>query len=252
MPEVFMTTKRTGICVLCAVLSATCLLTSCKQITSDGSGVTIDMEGPQSPGGDGFAPNGSPDQDMDTIGDWEVPEEIAATEEDRLIFDSAVAEHPDKKYELLASVATRSNKGLDHCYLCRTQGTYKLVCVNESYQDAITYTGDSDLEWPGKGSSDAPGSWSAAESTSVTDGIISVIDKVNGSAEELYTPVIYLGSQTVNGTNHAVICLAEPRDPVSPAINYKLRLVNVYEGADGSVSINEIKDLDMNLYFPAT
>jgi len=248
----FMISKRIGIYVVCFIMAPLCLLSSCTQITSDGSGTSIDIHGVQPPQDYQGIPGNESDPAMDQIGEWETAEETDVTSDLKKIYDSAVTEHPDKKYSIVSYLASRSNKGLDHCFLCNDRGAYKLVCINESYQDEITYIGEAVLDWPGKDANNAPGSWSSSDDSKITDSIRSVIDKVNGSSDEIYTPVIYLGSQTVNGINHAVLCLAEPREPDSPAFDYKLRILNVYEGADGTVQMNEAKDLDIDLYFPAT
>jgi hypothetical protein len=60
-----------------------------------------------------------------------------------------------------------------------------------------------------------------------------------------YKPVLYLGSQLVNGINHAVLCTARPavKDPVT-----KLAVVYLHEAlGTGAFELLSVKTLDLGI-----
>lgn len=61
----------------------------------------------------------------------------------------------------------------------------------------------------------------------------------------IYTPIAYLGSQVVAGTNYAYLCKTEltTADPVT-----MLSLVTVYSDLDGNASIRDICDVNITDY----
>ncbi len=91
---------------------------------------------------------------------------------------------------------------------------------------------------------DAPlaGGWAAAADPTVTPELKAVFDK---ATEDLvgvdYSPVAYLGSQVVAGTNHAFLCQARA---VVPEAVPCWKIVFVYEALDGSCQILSIADFD--------
>ena len=87
------------------------------------------------------------------------------------------------------------------------------------------------------------GGWSAAESPEITAEVQELLDR---AAEGLlgvdYTPVAYLGSQLVAGTNHCVLCQAKA---VYPGAEPYYALVYIYEDLDGGVEVLDIQTLDI-------
>ncbi|MBR6029732.1 MAG: hypothetical protein IKP40_11680 [Clostridia bacterium] len=91
---------------------------------------------------------------------------------------------------------------------------------------------------------DAPlaGGWTPAESAEVTEELRAVFDKgMEGLMGVSYTPVAYLGSQIVAGTNHCFLCQATV---VYPGAAPDWKLVYLYEDFSGSVTILTIADFD--------
>ena len=82
------------------------------------------------------------------------------------------------------------------------------------------------------------GGWSIADSPAVPD---EVKELVNKAAEKMdgavYTPVAYVASQVVAGTNHLVLCTVEPLVPDSKAT---YALVTVYEDLQGNAEITDV------------
>ena len=86
------------------------------------------------------------------------------------------------------------------------------------------------------------GGWQAAEDSAVTEELQSVFDKgMEGLVGVGYTPVAYLGSQVVAGTNHAFLCRAVT---VVPDAVPRWTVVYLYEDLQGNVSLMNIADFD--------
>ena len=86
------------------------------------------------------------------------------------------------------------------------------------------------------------GGWQAAEDSAVTEELQAVFDKgMEGLVGVGYTPVAYLGSQVVAGTNHAFLCRAVT---VVPDAVPRWTVVFLYEDLQGNVSLMNIADFD--------
>ncbi|MBR6331885.1 MAG: hypothetical protein IKR78_01995 [Dehalococcoidales bacterium] len=60
-----------------------------------------------------------------------------------------------------------------------------------------------------------------------------------------YTPVAYLASQVVAGTNHRVLCSVSP---VVPNANATYALVTIYEDLQGNASLLEVRNSEAAAY----
>lgn len=86
----------------------------------------------------------------------------------------------------------------------------------------------------------ASGGWSRAESPVVPDEVKSLLEKAaEGMLGADYTPVAYIGSQVVSGTNHAVLCKIAPAVPDASAT---YSIVILYEDLEGNVEITDVLD----------
>lgn len=82
------------------------------------------------------------------------------------------------------------------------------------------------------------GGWSRAESPVITDDVKALLEKAAAQLTGVvYTPVAYVGSQVVAGTNHLVLCKAEP---VVPDAAQTYALLTIYEDLQGKAEITEI------------
>ena len=84
------------------------------------------------------------------------------------------------------------------------------------------------------------GGWTKPDSMEVTDEIKDLVAK---ATEKLlgatYTPVAFLGSQLVSGTNYRVLCKITP---VTPNATAHYAVVVIYKNLEGAVEITSILD----------
>ena len=79
------------------------------------------------------------------------------------------------------------------------------------------------------------GGWTPAADPTITDEVKALLDKgMEGLVGVNYTPVAYLGSQVVSGTNHAILCQATV---VYPGATPYFVIVYLYEDLQGNVSL---------------
>lgn len=92
------------------------------------------------------------------------------------------------------------------------------------------------------------GGWSRVDSPVITDDIKAVVEKaVEKLTGVVYTPVVYVGSQVVAGTNHLVLCKAEP---VVPDAVQTYSLLTIYEDLQDNAEITEILACDAEAGIP--
>ena len=111
----------------------------------------------------------------------------------------------------------------------------------------LTVTVLASQEASGEPSSEEPakmtGGWSATESPEITEDVQALFDKaMNGLLGVNYTPVAYLGTQLVAGTNHCILCQASV---VYPGAEPYYVLVYIYEDLSGNAEILDIETLDV-------
>ena len=237
-----------ALAICMTVLAGACLTASCKKISSDGTSL------PSIPGAE-TDPTGQPGgDDMYATGEWEITEDPTVTGELKTVYDSSTAGTAAKDYEILAYLGCRSRMGLDYCFLCLDpEGTYKLVDVYENINSVYEFVGEAELQWPGTASASMIGSWKLSEDPGIRDYILDLTGQVSVEApDRIYSAVTYLGSQFVSGRKHAVLCITEPKNPPSPAIEYDLYLITIFEGTEGKPELFESNIVDISSYFPAT
>ena len=106
----------------------------------------------------------------------------------------------------------------------KNQTEKEKTSANESAQDEIV------------------GGWSKAESPVITDDFKKVFEKATETLTGVeYTPVAYLASQVVAGTNHKVLCKAEV---VNPNASPTYAILTIYEDLEGNAEITEIINSD--------
>ena len=87
------------------------------------------------------------------------------------------------------------------------------------------------------------GGWTPSADPAVTEDLQAVFDKgLEGLVGVRYTPVAYLGSQVVAGTNQAFLCQATV---VYPGAEPYYTIVYLYEDLQGNVTILNIAELDV-------
>ena len=82
------------------------------------------------------------------------------------------------------------------------------------------------------------GGWTRTGSPVITDDLKKAFEKAVSELDGVdYTPVAYLASQVVAGTNHCVLCKAAP---VVPDAETTYSIVYIYEDLEGNAEITEI------------
>ena len=90
------------------------------------------------------------------------------------------------------------------------------------------------------------GGWAAADDPTVTQERSELFEKALGGMVGVdYTPVAYLGSQVVAGTNHCFLCLSRV---VIPDAIPKFVLVFIYEDLQGKTEIMNFADFDFGSF----
>lgn len=91
------------------------------------------------------------------------------------------------------------------------------------------------------------GGWAVAEDPTITDDLNNKLWQAldsyqTGTITVAYTPVAYLGSQVVAGTNYAILCRSQE-------INQQptLVIIYLYEDLEGNVSVLSIADLALGV-----
>ncbi len=84
------------------------------------------------------------------------------------------------------------------------------------------------------------GGWTKAEDPVVTDEIKALVEKATGGMTgAAYSPVAYIGSQVVSGTNHAILCKCTP---VTPDAVPTYAIVVIYEDLEGNAEVTEVQN----------
>ena len=87
------------------------------------------------------------------------------------------------------------------------------------------------------------GGWTPSADPAVTEELMELFEKgTEGLLGVGYTPIAYLGSQIVAGTNHAFLCQALT---VYPGAEPTYAMVYLYEDLSGNVSVLSIGDFDI-------
>lgn len=87
------------------------------------------------------------------------------------------------------------------------------------------------------------GGWTPSADPAVTDEIKAIVDQaLEGLVGVNYTPVAFLGSQVVAGTNYAVLCQATV---VVPDAVPSYVIIYIYRDLEGNASILNIADFDI-------
>ncbi len=92
------------------------------------------------------------------------------------------------------------------------------------------------------------GGWAKAENPEITDEIKELFKKATEGMTGLsYTPVVYVASQIVAGTNHCILCKTAA---VVPNPEPKYSLVYIYEDLNGGAEITNVVDTGVDANYP--
>ena len=90
------------------------------------------------------------------------------------------------------------------------------------------------------------GGWTEADSKELTKERLEVFDKAVEKEDGVhYTPIAYLASQVVAGTNHSFLCKATD---VTEDAEESYMIVNIYEDLEGNAEILDVENADPDKY----
>ena len=90
------------------------------------------------------------------------------------------------------------------------------------------------------------GGWQRPASPAVPDEVKALLDKALEQMDgAVYTPVAYLGSQVVAGTNYLVLCTGTP---TTGDAAQQLYLATVYADLQGGAQITDVRGFDLLAY----
>ena len=105
-------------------------------------------------------------------------------------------------------------------------------------EDPNTWGPDENVEIEEPEAEVALGGWNIVESPVITDDVKALFDKASENlVGASYTPVAYISSQVVAGTNHAILCKTAT---TSPGANETYAIVYLYENLEGNVEITDV------------
>ena len=188
------------------------------------------------------------------LGMWVASESTEITPEIKGYFDEAIGEVDGYFYEPVACLGTMVFGGTNYCLVCQpnviaanAMNSLVITYIKVDISGKASFLKDERLVLPGTENADdnMVGSWAYAESTEITPEIEAVMAKATETITgETYEPVVYVGSQVVAGTNHAILCKATPSTsgldtPASYVLLY------IYEDLEGNCSITETEAIQM-------
>ena len=177
---------------------------------------------------------------------------LSANKKAKTAFDKATETLTGMEYEPIAVLGTQVVAGTNYCILCRGRATVpdavptvELVYIYEDLQGDAELTGSRTLI----GSEVLDGGWSANTGDIDLDKNADV-KKAFGKATEALTgaelePVAYLGSQTVAGTNHLILCRSTA---TVPGAEPEFVLAVVYADLNGGAEISSIEEVVFGQY----
>lgn len=218
-----------------------------------------------------YEPVSSPEQEDSgvVLGGWELFAQDAAPlpEEVQAAFDKACESITGAELIPVAYGWQQVVAGTNYMMLCRQNpSTEELVDGAGEYQMVVAYAdleGNAEFrsmtdffiedytntEGPDPASEQLAGGWAIPEDytkVAMPAEAQAAFDKaMEGFVGNDLTPMALLGTQTVSGTNYAILCHSSlvTQEPVT-----SLQLVTVYEDLDGNASITNICTLDPAAY----
>ena len=193
----------------------------------------------------------------DLTGGWEIVADPAAVElpaDAKKAFDAYVKDFGEGIIPM-GYIARKNQDGMHYMILCKDTEADELQTIvlsgNSDEDDSIIYSLYLDEYTEGKGAEikteRAADDWEVPEDFTkgtLPDKVKAPYDKaVEKLAANNMTPVAYLGSQLVSGTNYAILVRSETTAEKSVAV---LQIVIVYEDLEGNAEITNTYTLDLS------
>ena len=185
-------------------------------------------------------------------GGWEVEDKVdnLVPDDAEKVMEKAAESYSEGTLEPIALLATQIVSGTNYAYLCKDgDGNLSIAFVYEDLSGNTEVTSVAEfnlwdlIEMESTDDEELAGGWTAcadnkaadipSEVQSAFDDAISVIDDVE------YTPIAYLGSQVVAGSNYAVLCQSKEGDKNGIGVAF------VYAGVDGTNELLNIYNISV-------
>ena len=196
-------------------------------------------------------------------GGWTINEEGSADlpAEVKKAFDSVTSELMGTDLEPVAYVGSQVVAGMNYMVLCRATTVtenpvtnYQMLIMYADLEGKASLTTLTDFDvtkyTEGEGTLSKEmlsGGWFVPEDacgSDIPDEVSAAFDKAASQVDWIWskvTPLTYLGSQVVAGTNYALLCKAEAPDD-APA---NIVVITVYEDLEGNAEITNTCGLDL-------
>lgn len=168
-------------------------------------------------------------------------------------FEKAASNLDGYDYELVAYLGSQVVAGTNYSYLVKgtpvtpdAQSEYMILVVYEDLEGNASVTETKGL-LDVSADEDADGGWSYNQGAVSLDNNADVKKAFDKAMEKIdgadYDPIAYIGSQTVSGTNYAVLCSVTP---VTPDAERSFCLVTIYEDLEGNAEMTDAADVDLS------
>ena len=181
------------------------------------------------------------------VGGYEKPDSPVITDDIRQICEKGFADLEGASYEPVALIGTQVVAGTNYCILFRTapvvpdaKETYALGYLYEDLKGNVEVTDivSSSVETNIVSDEEIIGGWMQPESPEMTDEVNEAFTKVAKDLEGAsYTPLAYLSSQVVAGTNYCIFC--EKQDSSADAEKQYV-FVYIYEDLNGNAEMTDV------------
>ena len=213
-----------------------CAMTACKttnETTAESTEMIIDSE---------------PDLG-DLVGGWQIPEDMAVTEEAKSAFESVASELG--QYQAIKLLATQVVAGTNYCILAQSTAmgqmgpdNYRIAYVNVDPSGKASLLRNDEILLGGVRVEDLEGGWSKTVQYDMDGEQKAAFDKgTEALAGATYEVVACVGEQAVAGTNYAFLCKATASVPNGSSY---FVLVYVYADLQGNSEITETIEIELN------
>ena len=121
------------------------------------------------------------------------------------------------------------------------------ACGGKKSSRIIEETVDAETTESADSDKNLSGGWEVSEKTEITAELKNVFDKATETLTGAeYTPVAYLGSQVVAGTNHAFLCQEKP-SVKELETTPTWTIVYIYENLDGECEIINTQAVNLGI-----
>ena len=209
----------------------------------------------------GCGKKSTPNKD-EIVGGWTANTDIKAvniSDNVSKAFTKATAEYDGMTFEPIALLGTQVVSGTNYMLLCKgttvtnnPTTSLKIVILYNDLNNKSSITSVKDFDYTQYVNKDIPtntkqlsGGWTVYQnmkSATLSTDVKEAFTKATSVVGVEYTPVAYLGSQIVSGTNYAVLSLAKT---VTAESIYSINVLTIYKDLNGDVKLASVAYVDL-------